>query len=173
LSSGKYVASFVVDPTGELVPSELSPQALDSRKVVVVIDEPSKRIYLWLGKGSSLNNKMGARRIVKSIPIFGLRKEGAEFPLGRDCKIIEIEESLIGSDNAIRVNMQEFDALLRKPHIMHGAGIWHLEDVPPPAKDEIKTEAKILERRMQFEMSHLERETIAKTKKEKQGENGK
>ena len=171
LSSGKYVASFIVGPSGELIPNELSPQTLDSGKVAIVIDEPSKRIYLWMGKGSSLNNKMGARRIVKSIPIFGLKKEGAEFPLGRECKIIEIEEALVASDNTTRINMEEFETLLKKPHTRTGAGISRLEEVSPPAKGETSSEAKILERRMQYEMSHLERETIGKRKKGKEEKN--
>lgn len=169
LSFGKYVASFVVDPSGQFVPTELSTQILDSRKVVAVIDEPSKRIYLWLGKESSQNNKMGARRAVKSIPTFGLRVKGAEFPLGRDCRIAEIEESMEGSDSTTRTTLAKLEALLKKPHTKQSEGIWIVKDAPASAMGEMKTEAKILERRMQFEMSHLEKETTGKDKKEKSG----
>jgi hypothetical protein len=173
LSSGKYVASFIVDPSGEFIPAELGAEALDSKKVVVIIDEPSKRIYLWLGKASSQNNKMGARRTVKSIPTFGLRKKGIEFPLGRDCTIVEIEESRAESDSATRTNLADLSTLFKRPHIKRSAGIWRVEDVSPAETGEFKTDAKILERRMQYEMSHLEREAMTKNKKGKQEESSK
>jgi hypothetical protein len=167
------VASFVVDASGEFVPTDMSAKILDSNKVVAVIDEPSRKIFLWLGSGSTLNNRMGAKRAVKPIPTFGLRVKGAEFPIGRDCKIIEVDEATAGSDENTRASLSELEALLKKPHRKQGEGIWYVEDFATESKGETRTEAKILERRIQFEMSHLEKETIAKHSKRRTEENKK
>ncbi|WXG42559.1 MAG: hypothetical protein WED04_00370 [Promethearchaeati archaeon SRVP18_Atabeyarchaeia-1] len=172
MSSAKYIASFVVNSSGEFIPAELSINIIEPSRVVAVIDEPAKKIHLWLGKKSSLNNRMGAIRNVKSIPTFGLKTKGATFPIGRDCRVIQIDESLTGSDSTTRADLAELEALLKKPHTEQSKGVWRVGELPSKEEGEMKTEAKVLEKRMQFEMSHLERETTGKGKK-KESEEGK
>jgi hypothetical protein len=168
LSSRKYITSFEVSSSGELVPAELSIKTADPRKVVLIIDEASGKIYLWLGVQSSKNKQLVARRTANSIPIFGLKVRGLEFPVGKDCKIIEVDESLKDSDEQARSNMAQLEALLRVTYFKLADGIWYAKVPPLPQKGEaLKSEASILERRMQYEMGHLEKETVEKDKKKR------
>jgi len=174
LSSRKYVTSFEVNSSGELIPTELSTKTTDPRKVVLIIDEASRKIYLWLGSESSKNNRMVAKRTANSIPIFGLKVKGLDFPVGKDCKITEVDESLKDSDKLARSNLVELENLLKRPYGKLTNGIWYAREAPLPGKEEkLKTEARILESRMQYEMGHLEKETVEKDKKRKTEEHKK
>jgi hypothetical protein len=165
----KYVGSFEVTLPGEYIPRELSTKLIEPSKVIMIIDEFSNRIYLWLGEKSSLSNKMSARRAIKTIPTFGLKAEGLGFPIGRDCKIIEIDESAAQSDSSTRSNLAELEELLKRSYKKITEGVWYASETPPEAKED-KLEAKIVERRMLFEMSHLEKEAMGKDKKKKASE---
>ena len=168
MSSKKYVTSFEVNSSGELVPTELSTRTADPKKVILIIDEASKKIYLWLGAETSKNNRLVARRTANSIPIFGLKVKGLEFPVGKDCKIAEVDESLKNSDEQARSNMENLEAFLKIPYTRLADGIWYAKEPPVPRKEEtLKPEAKVLERRMQYEMGHLEKESVQKDKKKK------
>nr|MDO8097881.1 hypothetical protein [Candidatus Njordarchaeota archaeon] len=174
MSSRKYVTSFEVNTSGELVPTELSTRTTDPKKVVLIIDEASRKIYLWLGSESSKNNRMVARRAANSIPIFGLKVKGLDFPVGKDCKITEVDESLKDSDKLASSNLVQLEDLLKRPYTKLADGIWHIKELPVPQKEEkLKPEARTLERRMQYEMSHLEKETVEKDKKRRAEERGK
>jgi hypothetical protein len=162
----RYVGSFEVTLSGEYVPRELSTKTIEPSKVIMVIDEFSKRIYLWLGEKSSQSNKMGARRAVKTIPTFGLKAEGLDYPIGRDCKIIEIDQSAAQTDISTRSNLAELEELLKKSYSKVAEGVWYTKEVAPQAGED-KPEAKIVEKRMLFEMNHLERESTGKDKKKK------
>ncbi len=164
----RYVGSFEVTLSGEYIPRELSSKTIEPGKAIMIVDEFSKRIYLWLGEKSSQSNKMGARRAVKTIPTFGLRTAGLEYPIGRDCKIIEIDGSAIESDSSTRANLAELEELLKRTYTKVVEGVWDASETPLETKEE-KPEARIVERRMQFEMSHLEKEAMKKDKK-KMGE---
>jgi hypothetical protein len=164
----RYVGSFEVTLSGEYVPRELSVKVIEPGKVIMIIDEFSKRIYLWLGEKSSQSNKMGARRAIKTIPTFGLRAEGLGFPIGRDCKIIEIDETA-KTDSETRLNLAQLEELLKKSYKKITEGVWYASETPPETKED-KPEAKIVEKRMLFEMSHLEKEAIGKDKKKKASE---
>jgi hypothetical protein len=166
MSLKKYVGSFEVNLSGEYIPREMSSKIIEPSKVVIVIDEFSKRIYLWLGAKSSQNSRMGARRAVKTIPTFGLRAKGLDFPVGKECKIIEIDESIEQSDSSTHSNLAELRKILGKTYTKVTDGIWYAKETTPQEREE-KPEAKIVERRLLFEMSHLEKESIEKDKKKK------
>jgi hypothetical protein len=165
MSQKRYVGSFEVTLSGEYIPRELSTGIIDPSKVIMVIDEFSKRIYLWLGEKTSQSNKMGARRAVKTIPTFGLRAKGLDYPIGRDCKIIEIDQSVAQSDNSISSSLSQLEELLKRSHSKVVEGVWFTKESAPPANED-RPEAKIVEKRMLFEMSHLEKEAMKKDKKE-------
>jgi hypothetical protein len=169
MSQRRYIGSFEVTLSGEYIPRELSTKIIEPSKVIMVIDEFSKKIYLWLGEKTSQGNKMGARRAIKTIPTFGLTVAGLGFPIGRDCKIIEIDGSEIQSDSSARSNFTELEELLKGSYTKPAEGVWYASEVPPSAKEN-KPEAKIVERRILFEMSHLEKEAIGKDKKKKPNE---
>jgi hypothetical protein len=164
MSYKKYVGSFEVTLSGEYIPRELSSKIIEPTKVIIVIDEFSKRIYLWLGAKSSQSTKMGSRRAVKTIPTFGLRAKGLDFPVGKECKIIEIDESMIQSDSPTHSSLAELHKLLEKTYIKVTDGIWYAKEATPQEREE-KPEARIVERRLLFEMSHLEKEALKKDKK--------
>lgn len=166
MSLKKYVGSFEVTLSGEYNPSELSSKIIEPTKVIIVIDESSKRIYLWLGAKSSQSSKMGARRAVKTIPTFGLRTKGLDFPVGKECKIIEIDESIEQSDSSTHSNLAELHKILGKTYTKVTDGIWYAKEATPQEREE-KPEARMVERRLLFEMSHLEKESIEKDKKKK------
>jgi hypothetical protein len=165
LSSKKYITSFEVNASGELIPTELSTKTTDTEKVILIIDEASMKIYLWIGSESSKNNRMVAKRIANSIPIFGLRVKGLDFPVGKDCKIAEVDESQRDSDKLAHSNLVELENLLKRPHAKLTEGIWYAREAPLPRKEKLDTEARVLESRMQYEMGHLEKETVEKDKK--------
>ncbi|WXG45181.1 MAG: hypothetical protein WED05_00365 [Candidatus Atabeyarchaeum deiterrae] len=167
MNSRKFVAVFEASPSGELNPAELSTRILAPGKVVMVIDESSKRIYMWLGMGSSQNNRMTAKRAANSIPIFGLRAKGLEFPVGRDCRIIEIDQSLIESTSETSSSFVELQELLKKSYKKVADGVWYTVEKYEMVSEKVKPEAKIVEGRMLYEMSHLEKETTEKDKKRK------
>lgn len=167
LSSRKYVALFDVNASGELIPTDVSTITADPKKVALIVDEASRRIYLWLGSASSKNNRMVAKRTANSIPIFGLRAKGLDFPVGKDCKITEIDESLKNSDKLTQSNLVELEGLLKRPYTKQAEGIWYTKEVPQLGKEELKIEARVLESRMQYEMDHLEKTTTGKDKKKK------
>jgi hypothetical protein len=157
-----------VSSSGELVPTELSTKTADPRKVILIIDESSKKIYLWLGAESSKNKQLVARRAANSIPIFGLKVRGLEFPVGKDCEIAEVDESLKNYDEQVRSNMTNLEALLRIPYTRLTDGIWYAKEQAGLRKEEkLKPEAKVLERRMEYEMGHLEKESVQKDKKKR------
>jgi hypothetical protein len=166
MSQKRYVGSFEVTLSGEYIPRDLSTKTIEPGKVIMVIDEFSKRIYLWLGEKSSQSNKMSARRAVKTIPTFGLRAAGLGFPIGRDCKIVEVDESAIESDDTTRSHLTELQELLMGSYKKITEGVWYASEIPPEAK-EGKPEAQIVENRMLFEMRHLEKEAMGKDKKKK------
>jgi hypothetical protein len=166
MSQKRYVGSFEVTLSGEYIPRELSRKTIEPSRVIMVIDELSKRIFLWLGEKSSQSNKMGARRAVKTIPTFGLKVKGLDYPIGRDCKIIEIDESIAQSDSSTRSNLDQLEELLKRSYMKLVEGVWYRREVPPQAKED-KPEAKIVEKRMLFEMGHLEKEAMGKDKKKK------
>ena len=161
------MAVFEASPSGEFNPAELSMRILAPGKVVMIIDESSKRIYMWLGIGSSRNNRMTARRAANSIPMFGLRAKGLDFPVGRDCRIIEIDQSLIESTSETISSFAELQELLKKSYKKVADGVWYGAEKSEMAPENVRPEAKVVEGRLLYEMSHLEKETIEKDKKRK------
>jgi hypothetical protein len=109
---------------------------------------------------------MSARRAVKTIPTFGLRAAGLGFPIGRDCKIVEVDGSAIQSDSMTRSYLTELEELLKGNYKKITEGVWYASEIPPEGK-EGRPEAKIVENRMLFEMRHLEKEAMGKDKKKK------
>lgn len=128
--------------SGETVPIPAKPDELNSENIIIVIDEFSKVIWLWLGSSTRKIFKMGAMRKARSF--LGIGAQYKDTTVGFGCQTLKIIDETNLDDPVQKTNYDELKSLLSKVKLVDGVLgiISEGKEVapPPPPAPKVKEE---------------------------------
>ena len=104
--------------SGETVPIPAKPDALSSENIIIVIDEFSKVIWLWLGAQSRKIFKMGAIRKARSF--LGMGAQYKDMTIGFGCQTLKIIDETNLDDPVQKADYDELKKFLSRVKLIDG-----------------------------------------------------
>lgn len=137
-----YALMLKVNSEKEVVPVKWNPINLDENSAALIIDEPSGRLYMWIGESVDGITKAVARRKAADVASQGYKLENISYPIGKlgakRLQVIEVNQADMAKDTKIKDTFGEVKNLFRrKGEILEGGVLARASVKIPEAKRDL------------------------------------